>query len=44
LVFVTACEETADISNPVSYEKVGISFKYPKNWEVTEDAVFTFLL
>jgi len=45
LGFLAACEEktdipalvSTDISNPVSYRKSNINFKYPKNWEVTED-------
>jgi hypothetical protein len=30
-------EETADITSPATYNKGGISFSYPGNWEIFED-------
>ena len=37
LIFTTSCQQAADISNPVSYDKAGIKFDYPGNWNITED-------
>jgi len=31
------CERGADVSSPAQYNKSGISFSYPGNWEVVED-------
>jgi hypothetical protein len=38
LVPLLACEKNAEISTPKKYNKEGISFNYPSNWEITEDA------
>ncbi len=32
-------DKETDISSPINYQKQNISFTYPGNWEVTEDAV-----
>lgn len=38
LIFISACsEKQADMKNQLKYEKDGLSFSYPANWEVTED-------
>ncbi len=37
LVTLSACEQNAEISTPKKYNKEGISFNYPSNWEITED-------
>ncbi|WP_394225186.1 hypothetical protein [Pseudoalteromonas spongiae] len=40
LFFISACsEKPADMNNQLKYEKDGLSFSYPANWEVTEDFV-----
>lgn len=39
LICMTACsEQQAQVDNPSKYEKEGISFEYPANWEVVEDS------
>jgi hypothetical protein len=35
--FAGCFEQTADISIPKGYHSNQISFKYPKNWEITQD-------
>jgi hypothetical protein len=35
--FYGCFEQTADISIPKGYDSNQISFKYPKNWEITQD-------
>lgn len=37
IIFTTSCQQAADVSNPVAYDKAGIKFDYPKNWSITED-------
>jgi len=37
IIFIASCERMADTSNPIIYEKNGISFSHPRNWKVTED-------
>src|SRR4029450_6866975 len=38
-LFSLACEGPADVHQPQSYSRDGISFDYPRNWSVTEDVV-----
>ena len=37
LIGIVGCEETADISDPLKYEKENLNFLYPRNWKVSED-------
>jgi len=37
LILLTACEKAADITSPNLYNKQGISFSYPGNWDLTEE-------
>jgi hypothetical protein len=36
---IVACERGADLDNIKIYENSGVSFKYPGNWNVTEDSI-----
>lgn len=39
LVLLGGCDNSADIARPSSYQKNGITFSYPGNWDITgEDA------
>ncbi|RFA29286.1 hypothetical protein CAI21_09375 [Alkalilimnicola ehrlichii] len=35
---LAGCEKAADVASPELYEKHGVSFSYPGNWKITEDA------
>ena len=38
MFFISSCsEKEADVEHLLEYEKDGLSFSYPANWEVTED-------
>lgn len=39
LFALLGCEKAADISSPVKYEKENVSFLYPQNWKITDDAI-----
>ena len=39
LVTLSACEQNAEISTSKKYNKEGVSFNYPGNWEIAEDAL-----
>ena len=38
LLCFAGCERKANVSSPSHYEKNGVKFSYPGNWEVTEDS------
>lgn len=37
LLLVGCIEKKAQVDNPKSYSKEGVTFEYPRNWKVTED-------
>lgn len=38
ILFVSGCYDKADVSSPSGYRRGNITFLYPGNWEVTQDA------
>ena len=38
LLTLTACERKPDLESPKYYEEHGINFKYPGNWNISDDA------